>query len=369
MTNIKRFGVIFSGGTAAGMDATLEYLCRDCSKEGAELIGFKYGWNGLIENNIVNINMASTRGIGLESGGTYLGSCSKLNVFNHHGKDYSEICYQTYKSRRLDGIFVLGGDGTNRQASELNAKYPDMKFIWISATLDRDVVGADDTIGFHTAVENSANVISSMARDGKTMFRHTITECMGRHTGLVTIHAVDRALRQFPDISIDMVLVPEINFDINAICNRFSQAQTPLNIVISEGIILDELKDEPEAIKGHHKDLANTCKKLAGILQSHSKLPIKTAIVGYLQRTGPISSADIFLAEHCAKLAVKEALETNESMAIVFQDSAFKALPMKQLIAQNANSDEQKQARFLSDPVIGVIEDQLSAAAFRAILK
>ena len=241
MTNIKRFGVIFSGGTAAGMDATLEYLCRDCSKEGAELIGFKYGWNGLIENNIVNINMASTRGIGLESGGTYLGSCSKLNVFNHHGKDYSEICYQTYKSRRLDGIFVLGGDGTNRQASELNAKYPDMKFIWISATLDRDVVGADDTIGFHTAVENSANVISSMARDGKTMFRHTITECMGRHTGLVTIHAVDRALRQFPDISIDMVLVPEINFDINAICNRFSQAQTPLNIVISGYIIFIEI--------------------------------------------------------------------------------------------------------------------------------
>lgn len=370
MIKVKRFGVIFSGGTAAGMDATLEYLCRYCFKEGSELIGFKYGWKGLIENNIVNISMSSTLGIGLEAGGTYLGSCSKINVFNHKGNDYSEICYQTYKSRRLDGIFVLGGDGTNRQANELNEKYPEMKFIWISATLDRDVVGCDDTIGFHTAVENSASVIASMAIDGKTMYRHTITECMGRHTGLVTIHAVDRALRKYRDrdISIDMVLVPEIEFDISAICNRFSQAPHPLNIVISEGIVLDDSTLEPEAIAGHHKDLANTCKKLAAILQPHSKLPIKTAIVGYLQRTGPLSSTDIFLAEHCAKLGVREAIQKNESMAIVFADGAFQSIPMKDLVKKNVNAGEKKKEKLLTDPVVHVIQDQLSAAAFREII-
>lgn len=363
-----RFGVIFSGGTAAGMDATLEYLCRYCYKEGAELIGFRYGWKGLIENDIVAVNMASTLGIGLYSGGTSLGSCSKINVFKHNDKDYSEICYQTYKSRRLDGIFVLGGDGTNRQANELNEKYPDMKFIWISATLDRDVVGADDTIGFHTAVENAADLIASMARDGKTMYRHTITECMGRKSGLVTVHAVDLALRKYhKEISIDMVLVPEIDFDINAICNRLSQAPYPLNIVISEGIPLDGSRDEPEKIQGHHKDLANTCRKLAGILEPHSKLPIKTAIVGYWQRTGPISQADLFLADHCAKLAVKEAITKDKSMAIIFSDGAFKSLPMKELVKKNENSDELKRSKILKDPVIDVIQDQLSAAAFRAI--
>ncbi len=367
MIKTKRFGVIFSGGTAAGMDATLEYLCLYCSKEGAELIGFKYGWKGLIENNIVNIDMRSTLGIGLEAGGTYLGSCSKINVFNHNGKDYSHICYQTYKSRRLDGIFVLGGDGTNRQANELNEKFTDMRFFWISATLDRDVVGCDDTIGFHTAVENSATVIASMARDGKTMYRHTITECMGRNTGLVTVHAAHRALRANPDISIDMVLVPEIEFDIEAICNRISLAPCPLNIVISEGIVLDDSSDEPEAIAGHHKDLANTCKKLAAILQPHSNLPIKTAIVGYLQRTGHLSSADIFLAEHCAKLAVKEAINQKQSMAIVFEDGAFRALPMKELVNKNVNSSDKKKDKLLEDPVISVIQDQLAAGAFRAI--
>jgi len=243
-----------------------------------------------------------------------------------------------------------------------------MKFIWISATLDRDVVGADDTIGFHTAVENSAAVISSMVNDGVTMHRHTITECMGRNTGLVTVHAVDRALRQHRDISIDMVLVPEIEFDINAICNRISQAQHPLNIVISEGIILDSTVDEPEAIAGHHKDLANTCKKLAAILEPHSNLAIKTAIVGYLQRTGRLSSADLFLAEHCAKLAVTEAIKKDKSMAIVFRDGAFCSLPMKELVVLNENSIKTKQDKLLCDPVIMVIQDQLSAAAFRAIL-
>ena len=209
MNDQKRFGVIFSGGTAAGMNATLEYLCRYARKEGAKLIGFKYGWTGLIRNDTVEVTMKTTRGIAFEVGGTSLGSCSKVNVFNHDGNDYSEVCYQTYNSLRLDGIFVLGGDGTNRQANELNEKYPDMKFYWISATLDRDVAGCDDTIGFHTAVENAAEVIASMANDGKTMNRHVIIECMGRHTGLVTIHATDLAIRKY-GIGIDMVLVPEI---------------------------------------------------------------------------------------------------------------------------------------------------------------
>ena len=310
--------------------------------------------------------MASTLGIGLTPGGTFLGSCSKINVFNHNNKDYSEICFQTYKSRRLDGIFVLGGDGTNRQANELAEKYPEMKFIWISATLDRDVVGCDDTIGFHTAVENAAGVIASMANDGQTMYRHTITECMGRHSGLVTIHAVDLAIRKY-GISVDMVLVPEVEFDIDAICNRISQTPYPLTIVISEGIILDGSENEPEKIAGHHKDLANTCKKLEAILQNHSNLAIKTAIAGYLQRTGELSSADMFLAQHCAELAVREAILKKQSMSIVFEGGAFKSLPMKELVEKNKGAYDKKKKIFLTDPVVTVIQDQLSAAAFREI--
>ena len=366
----KRFGVIFSGGTAAGMNATLEYLCRYSYLAGAELIGFKYGWKGLIENNVINITLTSTLGIGLEAGGTYLGACSKVNVFNHEGNNYSELCYKNYKARRLDAIFVLGGDGSNRQANELNEKFPDMKFIWISATLDRDVMGCDDTIGFHTAYENAATVIASMAKDGTTMNRHTIVECMGRHSGFVTAYAVDRALREYRDIKINMVLVPEVTFDIGTICDSFKQARDPMNIVISEGIVLDEKSpvDAEKRIVGHHQALANTCKKLAAILQPFSKLPIKTSIVGYLQRTGNLSSTDVFLAEHCAKIAVENAVKKGDSMAIVFVNGAFKAIKMKELVKQNENAGKEKIKKFLQDPVVSVIQDQLSAGAFNKVL-
>lgn len=366
----KRFGVLNSGGTAAGMNATLEYLCRYCSQAGAELIGFKHGWKGLIENNIVPIDIASTRGIGLRSGGTFLGSCSKINVFNHNAQDYSEACYQVYRSRRLDGIFVLGGDGTNRQANELSEKYPEMNFIWISATLDRDVLGCDDTIGFHTAVENAAEVIASMATDGQTMARHTITECMGRNTGLVTVHAVDRALMLYPNINIDMVLVPEIEFDIKAICNRIRLAPAPLNIVISEGIKVGNPHEETseEIIAGHHKDLANTCSKLAAILKEHTDVPIKTAIVGYMQRTGHISAADMFLADNCAKLAVSKALSDSKSTAIVFADGAFRAIPMQELVKKNKEPGVTKRDILLRDTVVHTIHDQLSAGSFGRIV-
>lgn len=376
MEKQKRLGVIFSGGTAAGMNATLEYLCRYARKYGAKLIGFKYGWSGLIQNDTVEVTMRTSRGIALTAGGTFLGSCSKVNVFNHKGIDYSEICYQTYNALRLDGIFVLGGDGTNRQANELNEKYPDMKFFWISATLDRDVAGCDDTIGFHTAVENAADVIASMANDGATMHRHVIIECMGRNTGLVTIHATDLAIRKY-HIKIDMVLVPEIKFDLPAICNRIANTPYPLTIVISEGIcdpMMDEAlstvsseKDE-STIVGHHADLAYTCRKLAAVLQPHTKLPIKSAVAGYLQRTGHLSSADTFLAEHCARLAVKEAISQKESKAIIFKDGAFTSIPMKKLASINRDSQDLKRKAFMADPVLSVIYDQVSAAAFRRCL-
>lgn len=374
MNDQKRFGVIFSGGTAAGMNATLEYLCRYARKEGAKLIGFKYGWTGLIRNDTVEVTMKTTRGIAFEVGGTSLGSCSKVNVFNHDGNDYSEVCYQTYNSLRLDGIFVLGGDGTNRQANELNEKYPDMKFYWISATLDRDVAGCDDTIGFHTAVENAAEVIASMANDGKTMNRHVIIECMGRHTGLVTIHATDLAIRKY-GIGIDMVLVPEIPFDLPAICNRIANTPYPLTIVMSEGIeipIPDDMasckktrNSKHPAIIGHHIDLANTCRKLIAVLQPHTSVPIKSAIVGYMQRTGHLSSADTFLAEHCAQLAVREAMAQSESKAIIFRNGAFTAVPMHELAELNKNSGELKRQAFMDDAILSVIADQISAASFQ----
>lgn len=373
----KRFGVIFSGGTAAGMNATLEYLCRYSNLYGAEIIGFRYGWLGLIQNDTVETTLKTTRGISFTSGGTFLGSCSKVNVFDHNGKDYSEVCYQTYNSLQLDGIFVLGGDGTNRQANELNEKFPDMKFIWISATLDRDVTGCDDTIGFHTAVKNAADVIASMAQDGKTMHRHVIIECMGRHTGLVTAHAVDLAMRQYKDVHIDMVLVPEIQFNLPAICNRIQNTTEPLTIVISEGIsdpLMDKTvganktADSGSKIVGHHNDLAYTCRKLSAVLSPYTNMPIKSAVVGYLQRTGCLSYADDFLADHSAKIAVQKAISTTESTAIVFQDSAFKAVSMKNLASENKSSKEIRAEIFMTDPVIPAIKAQLAAAAFKKIL-
>ena len=379
----KRVGVIFSGGTAAGMNATLEYLCRYANMEGAQLIGFRHGWKGLIESNVIECSLESTLGVGLTSGGMYLGSCSKVNVFDHENKDYSQNCYETYKARQLDGIFVLGGDGTNRQANDLNTKYPDMKFIWISATLDRDVLGCDDTIGFHTAFENAAEVIASMANDGKTMCRHTITECMGRHSGFVTVHAANLAIRKY-HTEIDMVIIPEIEFDLPAICNRISQTPYPLTIVISEGIKIPEEVDRnstdgagEKKTVGHHEKLSNTCSKLMNILMKHSKLDIRTEIAGYLQRTGPLSSADTFLAENCAKLAVRKAIDSDESMAIVFHELAFKAIPMRELIKINTPSDpqanpneifEKKRAMLLSDPVVYAIQEQLAAAAYKRII-
>ena len=105
-----RFGVIFSGGTAVGMNATLEHLWRYCYRVGASLIGFGHGWEGLYKNDFVHIDKDYIHQIGLKSGGAPLGSCSKVNIFNINGKDYSKICHTTYLSLRLNGIFVLGGD-------------------------------------------------------------------------------------------------------------------------------------------------------------------------------------------------------------------------------------------------------------------
>ena len=364
----KRFGVMFSGGTSASMHAIAEYLARHCTIQGAELFGFKQGWLGLIRSEYVPLTIESTRGIGLRPGGALLGSCTKVNVFNHEGHDYSQICCETYRALRLDAIFVLGGDGSNRQANELSQKFKEMRFVWISATLDNDVVGCTYTNGFDSAVRNAAAKIACMANDGQTMGRHTITECMGRHSGHVTIHAVDLALRQHPDIKVDIILVPEIPIDIKAICNRMSQTQRPLNIVISEGITWTNETKKEEAIAGHHKSLADTSKKLSAILQKYTRLQIRTETIGYCQRTGPVSTADCFLAENSAKLAVQTAFSCDKSMSVVFNDGAFKAIPMEELVHMNENADAVKQKTFLADPVVYILRDQLNAGALHPVL-
>lgn len=209
---------------------------------------------------------------------------------------------------------------------------------------------------------------------------------MGRHSGFVTAHATDLAKRKYP-IKVDMVIIPEIEFDLEAICNRISQTPYPLTIVISEGIKIpeemlpegegDKKNDEEEKIAGHHAKLANTCEKLMHILLKYSKMDIRTEIAGYRQRAGDLSSADTFLAEHFAELAVKKAVESEESTAIVFHERSFKAIPMKEMVRmnkpQNPDSDpdeifRRKREMLLSDSVITSIKDQLSAAAKNGII-
>lgn len=370
----KRFGIMNSGGAAAGMNATAKAVFDNLNGKDAELIGFKHGWKGLIHNDAMILTKDDFAKDGNISGGHILGSCTKTNVFEYvcpemgfeESTDCSEICHQTYLSRRLDGIFVLGGDGTSRQANRLAEKYPDMKFYWISATLDRDIIGTDDTIGFHTACENAAGAIISAYYDGLTMNRHMIVECMGRESGLVAIYAT--ALAMVKGVNVDVLLIPELPFDLNALRNRIRMAQKPLLIVIAEGITWDNKQNEKETIDGHHVDLAQTCRKVKGELMRFSSKEIKTMVAGYIQRTGPLSMADVALAENCAKVAVEKAFKEKQSFAVVFKDLSYTTIPLEELVKLNTDvSLEDKRKSLFEDPTVRRVLDQLAAGAVGVI--
>ena len=187
-SNIKRIGVLTSGGDAPGMNAAVRAVVRTAVGMGIECIGIRRGWNGLINSDFVRMDGSSVSHI-IDKGGTILYTARSLEFMEREGR---EKAIATCKLLGLDGIVAIGGDGTFRGALALSRQVAEsgqkLDVVGIPATIDNDIGCSHYTIGFDTACNTAVECIDKLRDTMQSHERCSVVEVMGRHAGYLALY-------------------------------------------------------------------------------------------------------------------------------------------------------------------------------------
>ena len=327
----KHIGILTAGGDSPGLNAAIRGVARAAMKEyGMQVIGFRDGFRGLVENRTVRLESASLSGI-LTVGGTILGtSRDKPNKMKVGGKiqDMTDVIVENYNANHLDTLVCLGGGGTQKNALLLKQK--GLNVITLPKTIDNDVFGTDVTFGFDTALGIATEAIDRLHSTAHSHHRIIVVEIMGHSAGWLALGAGIAG-------GADVILLPEIPYNIDsiaeAILNRRKSGKNFSIVAVAEGAMsleeagevhaarqkLQEATDSEdkkgrrkakEVIRKVEAGRGDHTLKLAHQLEERTGLESRPTILGYTQRGGTPSAADRLLATRlgtaCAELINKE---------------------------------------------------------------
>src|ERR1700733_9559354 len=181
---VTKIGVLTSGGDAPGMNAAIRAVVRTGIYNGMEVFGIMRGYSGMIENDIVPMHSRSVANI-IQRGGTILKTARCKEFFTHEGR---EKAYQNLKKLGINGLIIIGGDGSFRGAQIFSNEF-DIPCIGLPGTIDKDIAGTDFTIGFDTAVNTAVEAIDKIRDTMDAHDRMFIIEVMGRDAGFIALHS------------------------------------------------------------------------------------------------------------------------------------------------------------------------------------
>lgn len=279
---MKRIGVLTSGGDSPGMNAAVRAVVRKGIYEGIEVAGVYHGYQGLIDGNISVLEAGDVGDI-IQRGGTALFSARCPEFLQDEGQ---EKAIAQMRKHGLEGLVVIGGDGSYRGALALTKKgFP---AIGVPGTIDNDIPGTDYTIGFDTALNTVIEAIDKI-RDTATSHERTfIIEVMGRDAG-------DLALWAGLAGGAETILIPEQHFDIDDMIERLEKGKKRGKkhsiIIVAEGVM-----------SAHH---------LAGLLAEKSNTETRISVLGHIQRGGTPTARDRVLGSLFGAHAVEMLLAGN----------------------------------------------------------
>ena len=298
---VKTIGIVTSGGDAPGMNAAIRAVTRVGHSMGVQVVGFERGWDGLLSNCYKRLTPRSVGGI-IQLGGTMLHTL-RCPAFEQPGG--VETGAETLRLNNVDGLVVIGGDGSFRGALEL-AKKSDALMVGIPATIDNDVYGTDETIGFDTAVNTAVDIIDKIRDTAISHERIFIVEVMGRKRGFL-------ALEVGMCIGAEVILIPENPMPTECICNVMDDNAKKGK---RAGIIV--------AAEGY-----GDSSKLAQEIQRQTEAEVRLSILGYAQRGGSPTARSRLLASLFAERAVELICEGKGSMAVGLEKGAVTSLELE----------------------------------------
>ncbi len=274
---MKRIGLLTSGGDAPGMNAAIRAVVRTAIYFGMEVYGIERGYAGLIEDNMRQLEMRSVSDI-VQRGGTMLRTARCLEMLTKEGQKQAVA---TLERRGIEGLVVIGGDGSFRGAKCLTEDYG-IPTIGIPGTIDNDLQYTDYTLGFDTAVNTCLEVINKLRDTMNSHERISVVEVMGRHCGDIALYAGITS-------GAEIIVVPEIAFDLEDIVMRINRSRANGKhsniIVVAEGAV--------------------TADAFAKKLQEVTTYSVRPTTIGHIQRGGSPSMADRMLAAQFGNKAVR----------------------------------------------------------------
>jgi 6-phosphofructokinase 1 len=284
----KTIGIVTSGGDAPGMNAAIRAVTRIGHSQGFQVIGFERGWDGLLTNTFKRLTPRSVGGI-IQLGGTILHTL-RCPAFEQAGG--VETGAETLKNNCVDALVVIGGDGSFRGALELGKKSSAL-MVGIPATIDNDVYGTDETIGFDTAVNTAVGSIDKIRDTAISHERVFIVEVMGRRRGFL-------ALEVGMCVGAEIILIPE----------------KPLELPDIVKIMEDNAKKGKRAGIIVAAEGFGDTSKLAMEMQEQTASEVRLSILGYSQRGGSPTARSRLLASLFAERAIELICQEQGNMAV-----------------------------------------------------
>jgi 6-phosphofructokinase 1 len=286
-----RVGVLTGGGDCPGLNAVIRAVVRKgVGVHGLDFVGYRDGWKGPLEGETMDLGIAQVRGI-LPRGGTILGS-SRTNPFKIEGG--VEQIKDNLSRDGVDALIAIGGEDTLGVATKLADL--GVNVVGVPKTIDNDLSGTDFTFGFDTAVNIASEAIDRLHTTAESHHRVLVVEVMGRHAGWIALHSGMSG-------GANVVLIPEIPFDIEEVCDlvrkRFDTHYAPI-IVVAEGATPREGGDmtlvsgEKDAF-GHVR-LGGIGDRLAGEIEQRTGAEARAVVLGHVQRGGTPTAFDRWLA-------------------------------------------------------------------------
>jgi 6-phosphofructokinase 1 len=293
MTNdIKKIGVLTSGGDAPGMNAAIRAVVRASVYHKLDCVGIYRGYEGLIEGDFKNLNARSVKNI-INRGGTVLKSARSKEFFLKEGR---LTAYNNLKERGIDALITIGGDGTFAGASVFSNEF-DIPIIGIPGTIDNDINGTDFTIGYDTALNTVVEAIDKIRDTANSHNRLFLVEVMGRDAGDIALNAGIGA-------GAEEILIPEQDMGrarlIASLKKSKKSGKTSSIIVVSEG-----------------DQIGKNIFKLASYIEENlTGYEVRVTVLGHIQRGGSPSCFDRVLASRLGVKAVDALIDNQKNVMI-----------------------------------------------------
>jgi 6-phosphofructokinase 1 len=304
---IKKIGVMTSGGDAPGMNAAIRAVVRACAYYDVECIGFYRGYQGIIENDFIELPPRSVKNI-INKGGTILKSARSDDFRTKEGR---KKAYKNLKENSVDALCLIGGDGTFTGGLIFNQEF-DIPVVGIPGTIDNDIVGTQFTIGYDTALNTVVEAVDKIRDTASSHNRLFFVEVMGRDAGFIALNAGVGA-------GAEEILIPEENIGIETLINSLKRSKrsgkSSSIVIVSEGDKTGENVFE----------LAESVKKQLPLYNT------RVTVLGHLQRGGSPSCFDRVLASRLGVKAVEFLLDGKRDIMVGIENTQIIATSIDEI--------------------------------------